>query len=505
MSARFTRRQLLKGGLAASAAMVVAGFDPRRRSWVTAAEANPGAPLLQVPPLDGVLQTDAASTDAFSGDFGRLISRRPRAVLEPGSIDDIATMVRFARHHRLTVAVNGQAGTDDLRESHSSYGQALVGDAGIAIDPKPLAQIYSITEGVADVGAGAQWDDVFNAAIATGQTPAMLTDFLHLSVGGTLSIGGTGGTMQKHGAQVDNVLEVTVVTGRGDVVTASPTAHRGLFSAVLGGAGQCAILVRVKLRLVPAKTHVRLFSLFYDDLATYLADQETVLADGRFSYQEGQIVRRPDNTGWQYMIEAAAYFTPPAVPDDAALLAGLRDDRAAARIETQTYREHAFRVDPLLAILKLIGRWGAPHPWLDVFIPASRTAEIVRGLVDRLEPDNVGTGVLLLYPFDTRKLNLPLFRVPDEPVAYQLSLLRFPPPGDPDIVATMLALNRRLFDEITAVGGKRYLNGAVPDLTRRDWHRHYQPEWGFLVRQKRHFDPDNVLTPGQGIFRRRHH
>lgn len=502
--AGFSRRRLLQGGLAAGASLVAAGFDPRSRSWITEAEARrrKHRPPAELPPLDGTLRTAGAIREAFSQDFGRLVTRRPHAVLEPGSVDDIVKIVRFARQHRLKVAVNGQAGTDDLRESHSCQGQALVDEAGIAIDPKPLATIHSISPGVADVGAGAQWDEVFNAAAATGQTPAMLTDFLHLSVGGTLSIGGTGGTMQKFGAQVDNVLEIEVVTGRGDRMTASRTENRHLFEAVLGGVGQCGIIVRAKLRLVPAPENILLFNLFYDDLETYLEDQRTVLEDGRFDYHEGQIVRRPDNSGWRYMIEAAAYFTPPQTPDQAALLAGLRDSRAEARIVVQTYREHAFRVDPLLAILKAIGRWAAPHPWLDVFIPESETEDLVENFVDRLDPDNVGTGVLLLYPFFTDKLELPLFRVPSERIAYQLSLLRFPPPGDPARVDTMLALNRKLYDEVVHARGTRYLNGAVPNFSRRDWRRHFSPKWGFLVRSKRRFDPDNVLTPGQGIFHR---
>lgn len=501
MTAGCSRRQLVRGGLAAGASLAVAGFDPRRRAWITAAEASGGAGLAELPPLDGTLRTDPAAIEAFSHDFGGMIASRPRAVLEPGSVGDVAAMVRFARKHGLEVSVNGQAGTDDLRESHSCFGQALVGEAGIAVDPRPLAAIFEIRPGVADVGAGARWSEVFDAAAATGQTPPVLNDYMHLSVGGTLSIGGIGGRIQKFGAQVDNVLEIEVVTGRGERVTASRTRSAELFRAVLGGVGQCGLIVRAKLRLVPAPSQVLVFHLFYDDLDTYLADQKAVLADGRFDYQEGQIVRRPDDRGWRYLMEVAAYVTPPAAPNPAALLGGLRDDRAAAVITTQTFREHAFRIDPQVEILKRIGRWTAPKPWLDCFVPASETRAIVGRLVDALAPDDIGTGVVLLYPLRTDQLGLPLFRVPREPVAFSLSVLRFPPPGDPDVIAAMLADNRRLYDEVVRAGGTRYPNGAVPDFSRQDWRRHFGSHWGFLVSNKRRFDPDNVLTPGQRIFR----
>ena len=87
---------------------------------------------------------------------------------------------------------------------------------------------------------------------------------------------------------------------------------------------------------VAAPTQALVFNLFYDDLDAYLADQLLVLHDGRFSYQEGQIVPRSDGTGWRFMLEAASYYTPPAASDQAALLAGLSDVRADAVVTTPT-------------------------------------------------------------------------------------------------------------------------------------------------------------------------
>ena len=38
------------------------------------------------------------------------------------------------------------------------------------------------------------WATVLDAALASGTTPPVLNDYMHLSVGGTLSVGGIGGT-----------------------------------------------------------------------------------------------------------------------------------------------------------------------------------------------------------------------------------------------------------------------------------------------------------------------
>jgi FAD/FMN-containing dehydrogenase len=72
-------------------------------------------------------------------------------------------------------------------------------------------------------------------------------------------------------------------------------------------------------------------------------------------------------------------------------------------------------------------------------------------------------------------------------------------PPTPERAAELIAANRTLFERATMLGGKRYPFDSVP-MTRHDWQKHYQPLWGAFVRAKRHFDPDEIMTPGQGIF-----
>jgi FAD/FMN-containing dehydrogenase len=326
----------------------------------------------------------------------------------------------------------------------------------------------------------------------------MLTDFLHLSIGGTLSVGGTGGTMQKVGTQADNVLELQVVTGRGRLVTCSPTRHADLFDAVLAGAGQCGLIVRATVRLVRAESDALVFNLFYDDLDTFLADQVMVMRDGRFSYQEGQIVRTPDDSGWRYMMEVATYFTPPAVPEPSALLAGLSDDRPSATVVEQSYRDWAFRLDPGIEALKVAGFWDQPHAWLTVMVPASTAAAYIGALTAQLTPADLGAGFATLFPIDTTKITRPFFARPAEDVAFQLNLLRFPFPGQP--TEGMVAQNRVLYDSAVALDGKRYVIGAIPGMSADDWRRHHGAAWPAFEAAKRRYDPDAVLTPGQGVF-----
>ncbi|GHD41940.1 hypothetical protein GCM10010335_44250 [Streptomyces galbus] len=109
--------------------------------------------------------------------------RRPLAVLRPGSVRDVAAMVRFCARHRTPVAARGQG--------HAPSGQAQV-RGGLVVETAPLAAIGALgpDSATVTVGAGAKWSDVARGTLAHSLTPPVFTDYLELSVGGTLSVGG---------------------------------------------------------------------------------------------------------------------------------------------------------------------------------------------------------------------------------------------------------------------------------------------------------------------------
>ena len=484
MGQTVSRRRLLQGSVAGA---VVLGFDLRTRSWVTEASASPGH--AGIPSLVGQLLTDEATKAAFGDDFGHIVHRTPFAVLKPGSVQDIVKMVKFARRHGLKVAMRGHG--------HSCLGQAQA-EGGIIVDSEVLNTIHRIDGDAAVVDPGVSWAQLLAATLAQGLTPPVLTDFQELTVGGTLSVGGLGGTTHRHGLQIDQVLQLQVVTGRGDKVVCSPRVRPDLFNAVLAGLGQCGIIVRATVKLVPAPTHAQAYSLYYDDLDAYVRDQETLLAQRRFEYLQGQVVPNASGSGWRYMVEAVSYFTPPAAPDATALLAGLSDDVASRQVALHTYQAWQHRLDAGLAFLRQVGLWDLPHPWLTVYVPSSRVRDYIAPFIANLTPADTGMGPVLLYPVNTAPMNRPLYPLPAESVAWHLSILRTA--SDAASLQAMLASNRALYDQARAMGGTRYSIGAIPDFTPADWQSHFGPAWNAFEDAKRRFDPDNILAPGQGIF-----
>ena len=480
-SRRRFAKTLLAGGL-------VVGFNTLTGSWLTAAQAAADVGDTALPRLDGTLHVDEATRAAYADDFGHIVHERPRAVLRPGSVQDIVRMVRFAQQHGLRVVARGQG--------HTTFGQAQA-TAAIVVDLGPLQAIDAVAGDRISVGSGARWSAVLAATLARGLTPPVLTDYLGLSVGGTLSVGGVGVTSWRHGAQVDHVQEVEVVTGEGEVLTCSATRNADLFAAVLAGQGQCGIVVRVTFRLVRAPSHVRAFTLVYPDLTALTADCRLLIRDGRFDTVQGFIVPA-EGGGWSFLLEATAFFTD-APPDDDRLLAGLRFIPGTVQADTRTYVAWAHRLDAQIAFLQSQGLWTRPHPWIDLFVPGREVDRLVGDTLAHLRPEDLGPfAPILLFPLDQRRFTRPLFRTAPSEVVFLFDMLRTAP-DDPAAVQRLVAANRALFERTRALGGTLYPISAVP-LSRLDWRQHYGPQWDTLVSAKRRYDPHGVLASGPDIF-----
>ncbi|WP_133742300.1 FAD-binding protein [Actinorugispora endophytica] len=482
-------RRVFVGGLGVGA--LVLGFDPAGRAWVAEAAADSG-PLERVPPLDGELLVDPGSREEAADDYGHMVRHHPRAVLRPGSVSDVAVMLRYCRARGIPVAARGQG--------HSTNGQSQV-EAGLVVETGTLDDIR-VEGDRAVVQAGALWSDLLRRTLPHGLTPPVLTDYLELSVGGTLSVGGVGGATHRHGAQVDGVLELEVVTGAGHRVVCSPTRRADLFRAALAGLGQCAVVTSATVGLVPAPDRVRRYQLRYPEVAALTADQRRVAADGRFEYLEGSV--QPDGTGgWVYVLEAVAFWRDGSAPDDAALTGDLSHETGTEEVDDLSYLDFADRLAPSVAYLRSTGEWYDPHPWWNVFVPGSAVDSFVESVMADLTPADIGpTGVVLLYPFGRPLLGAPLLRVPDDPEVFLFALLKTatPGPGAPT-PEEMVEANRSLYERVRDLGGYQYPVGTVP-MSEDDWRRHFGDAWPDLAAAKQKYDPRNILAPGQGVFPR---
>lgn len=160
--------------------------------------------------LDGHLSF--ADNEFAAKDFGNQYHHSPLAVLHPKSVSDISTFIkhiwRMGPNSELKIAARGSG--------HSLHGQSQA-NRGIVISMeslwRPKMQFHIGKTCYVDVSGGALWIDILHESLKYGLTPKSWTDYLHLSVGGTLSNAGISGQAFRHGPQINNVHQLEVVTG----------------------------------------------------------------------------------------------------------------------------------------------------------------------------------------------------------------------------------------------------------------------------------------------------
>ncbi|KAF7065402.1 hypothetical protein CFC21_071507 [Triticum aestivum] len=475
-------------------------------------------------PLDGHFSFH--DLPAAARDFGNLSSFPPVAVLHPGSVADIARTVRhvflMGEHSTLTVAARGHG--------HSLYGQSQAA-GGIVIRMESLQsvkmQVHPGASPYVDASGGELWINVLKKTLKYGLAPKSWTDYLHLTVGGTLSNAGVSGQTFRHGPQISNVNELEIVTGRGDIITCSPEQNSDLFHAALGGLGQFGIITRARIALEPAPQMVRWIRVLYLDFVSFTEDQEMLIsAEKTFDYIEGfvSINRTGILNNWRSSFnpqdpERASQFetdrkvlfclemTKNFNPEEAdimeqevhALLSQLRYTPPSLFHTDVTYMEFLDRVHSSEIKLRAKGLWEVPHPWLNLIIPRSTVHTFAKQVFGKILEDN-NNGPILLYPVNkSRWDNRTSVVIPDEEVFYLVGFL--PSAIGPHSIKRTLNLNNQIieFSNKASIGVKQYLPNYA---TEPEWKAHYGARWDAFQQRKNTYDPLAILAPGQRIFQK---
>lgn len=492
MSDKLTRRDFLE--LAASGLVLsgLGGSNCRRQLGAT----QQSSALQGLPALDGSLVYEHTSLELAATDQGGIVRRLPRAVLQPGSVEDVARMVRYAYEKRLPVAMRGRG--------HSAYGQTLV-DGGIVIDSSTLDKVVRVSGKAIEVEAGASLGTVVRAAFDAGFLVPVMGGCSTLSVGGFISVGGVGGGSFQHGAFVDHVVELQVVTGDGRLITCSDRRERELFAIMLAGMGQCGIIVRTKLRLSPAPEQITSRTITYESLEPFLGDQERFAANDRLD-SLWTAIRRRDDGSWKYQVTVGRRGAADEDADPLPLIGDVSRGRVAASVR-RMYRDMVplpsaapasrRQVDaPTGASIrgKVVGQ-----PGLCVYLPASAAREIMAPLLAS-PSDSAGISNIECVALNANRFHRPLFRLPSEERIFSCWVLRTAYADSGPSLQKQLEVNAKFLARALLMGAVRYppFGGMT---TPADWRAHYGES---LYRQfaaaKQRYDERGILTRGAGIF-----
>lgn len=165
---------------------------------------------LQTLPLDGYFSLE--DNGHAAKDFGNIYHYPPLAILHPKTASDISLTIKhiFERDFasQLKVAARGHG--------HSLQGQAQA-HQGLVVNMEslegPVMKVHGGELPYVDVSGGELWINILHETLKHGLAPKSWTDYLHLTVGGTLSNAGISGQAFQHGPQINNIFQLEVVTG----------------------------------------------------------------------------------------------------------------------------------------------------------------------------------------------------------------------------------------------------------------------------------------------------
>ena len=158
------------------------------------------------------------------------------------------------------------------RAKTSSKGLDVSGLTGvIAVDPD---------ERTADVAGMCTYEDLVAATLPYGLSPLVVPQLKTITLGGAVTGLGIESTSFRNGLPHESVLEMDILTGAGEVLTASPDEHSDLYRAFPNSYGTLGYSVRLKIELEPVKPFVAISHLRFHSLQDLVAAMDRIIETG---------------------------------------------------------------------------------------------------------------------------------------------------------------------------------------------------------------------------------
>ena len=125
------------------------------------------------------------------------------------------------------------------------------------------------------------YEDLVAATLPFGLAPLVVPQLKTITLGGAVTGLGIESTSFRNGLPHESVLEMDILTGAGEVVTASPGEHADLYRAFPNSYGTLGYAVRLRIELEPVKPFVALTHLRFHALADLVAAMDRIIETGR--------------------------------------------------------------------------------------------------------------------------------------------------------------------------------------------------------------------------------
>lgn len=418
----------------------------------------------------------------FSYDFGRRPEAAPAAVVRARSERDVVHVLKTSRAMGVPVSVRGAG--------HSCGGQTLCPGGVVLLNQCDDGDVRVDDQGRVEVEGRLTWNALDARLGAVGRAPAVLTDYLDLTVGGTLSVGGYGLRSITHGAQADHVERLRVVLPDGSATWCSPRHEAALFDGALSGLGHVGIIERVVMRTIPCprQSHlVRFAHRGLDDLATALEGIDEVPTDAPALFSAFSMDGR---TFSEFGVEADGVEIP--------LPRALHGRTPAERL---TVAEHPICVHAS-RVRWLSRHAGARALWSDWFFDHAGLRAFLSFIEPRLRGDlgrYLGTCYFLISRRAPGAHRAPLApdALPHRGAAFGVGTYFFVPMADAAGLTLVREALRAFRDRAIESGGRPYRYGC-DELDDDACRRVYGDAYARAVALRRALDPEGLLGRDHG-------
>lgn len=383
-------------------------------------------------------------------DFSGCIQRNPLRTARVASEE----------HARAVLGASGRTALTLRGAGHSCAGQSL-SDGGLLLENfAPDTEAPVVLEGdVARISARSSWSSVERRLNSMGRSAPVLTDYLRLSVGGTLSVGGIGVDSLRYGMQIDSVQELRVIDGAGRIHTCSLRENDELFRFALAGLGQSGMIESAAIQTVPHRPYVRVRTREHDRLPEFLRFLGEVSEDARVEHFNAWLLLTPGG------VRCVSEF-------------GCREDapdsaRSLPSGEERRRKDYAFVLhDRRTRWLESFG--DACRLWSDVFFDYDALCAVLPEALQRAEKPPLSASLKVIYLLIVRRganaPDFPLAPMRDAGTRFSLGFYAMAEPTNAALLAGTVSGMQALFERCIALGGRpyRYGRGALSGQMMRD-------------------------------------
>ncbi|MCV7213825.1 FAD-binding oxidoreductase [Mycobacterium crocinum] len=164
------------------------------------------------------------------------------------------------------------------------------------LDTSGLTNVISVDQAAktADVAGMCTYEDLVAATLPYGLSPLVVPQLKTITLGGAVTGLGIESASFRNGLPHESVVEMDILTGSGELVTASRDQHQDLFRSFPNSYGTLGYSVRLRIELEPVKPFVSLKHLRFHTLIDLVTAMDRIIETGgydgtRVDYLDGVV------------------------------------------------------------------------------------------------------------------------------------------------------------------------------------------------------------------------